>query len=98
MIRNTLKVLAVMTAATLLFPLSGGMTFAEGLNPEGINPHAEVPGKRISVERKMAAAEARKKKQAEIAARKAGQPAPITTTTQGASPAGTANDKLNSDK
>lgn len=46
---------------------------AETLNPEGINPHAQSPRKRITTEQKKAAAEARKKKKAEIAARRAAE-------------------------
>lgn len=44
---------------------------AETLNPEGVNPHAAAPKKRITQEQKKAAADARKKKAAEIEARKA---------------------------
>jgi len=95
---NTLKVLVCMMAAALLFPLSEGNIFAESLNPDGINPHVETPRKRISVERKIAATEARKKKQAEIAARKAGQPASPATTNQGATTAGSASDMIERSK
>jgi hypothetical protein len=44
---------------------------AETLNPEGVNPHAEAPRKKISHEQKQAAAAAMKKRKAEIEARKA---------------------------
>lgn len=44
---------------------------AETLNPEGVNPHAEAPRKKISQEQKQAAAAAMKKRKAEIEARKA---------------------------
>jgi hypothetical protein len=56
---------------TLMLVFSGGGAFAETLNPEGVNPHAQAPKKRITLEQKKAAAEARKKKKAEISARKA---------------------------
>jgi len=98
MVRNALKALAVMIAAALSLTLSGGLALAESLNPEGINPHAEAPRQKISVERKLAAAEARKKKQAEIAAGKAGQPAPNNTTNQGGSPANPASELINNSK
>jgi hypothetical protein len=55
----------------LLISLSTGNLCAENLNPEAVNPHAAAPRKRISLEQKKAAAEARKTKQSEIAARKA---------------------------
>jgi hypothetical protein len=60
-------------AVALLISLSAGSLCAETLNPEGVNPHAAAPRKRITLEQKKAAAEARKAKQAEIAARKAGR-------------------------
>lgn len=58
-------------AVALLISLSAGSLCAETLNPEGVNPHAAAPRTRITLEQKKAAAEARKAKQAEIAARKA---------------------------
>ena len=53
--------------------LIGGPSFAETLNPEGVNPHAEAPRKRITDAQRKAAWEAKKKKKAEIEARKAQQ-------------------------
>ena len=47
--------------------------FAESLNPEGVNPHAAAPRKRISEAQKKAAWEAKKKKKAEIEAKRAVQ-------------------------
>jgi hypothetical protein len=60
---------------TLGFALSSPTAQAETLNPEGINPHADAPRKRITQEQKLAAAEAMKKKKAEIEARKAAEAA-----------------------
>jgi hypothetical protein len=90
---------AILATLTLLLPLSEGLIVAapassdpeavnsrrETLNPEGINPHAGAPRKRITQEQKKAAADARKKKQAEKAAQKAGQPGHLNSTGQGAS-------------
>lgn len=98
MSKNTLKVLVCMMAAALLLPLSEGTIYAELLNPDGINPHAEAPRKRISVERKIAAAEARKKKQAEIAAKKTEQQAAPDSTNQGATTAGPASNITDKNK
>lgn len=44
--------------------------FSETLNPEGINPHADSPRKKITQAQKQAAADAMKKKKAEIEAKK----------------------------
>lgn len=62
--------IGVLVLGSALF-LSAGATGAETLNPGNVNPHAEAPRKRIGVEQKKAAADARKKKKAEISARKA---------------------------
>lgn len=53
----------------------GQVSLAETLNPEGVNPHAAAPRKRITEEQKKAAWEAKKKKKAEIEARKAARKA-----------------------
>ena len=42
----------------------------ETLNPEGVNPHAEAPRKKISQKKKQAAADARKRQKAEKAAQR----------------------------
>lgn len=89
----------IATLSLLLLFMEGGIAAApteaatvnaqgETLNPERINPHAEAPRKRISQEKKKAAADARKKKQAEKAARKAGQQGQLNTTGQGAAQSG----------
>lgn len=46
---------------------------AETLNPDNINPHADAPRKKITQKQKQAAAEAMKKRKAEIEARKAAE-------------------------
>jgi hypothetical protein len=74
--RNLFKTTTIFLALLLLPPLTTSIAFAEGLNPQSVNPHAEAPRKRISKEQQKAAMDARKKKQSEIAARKAGQPVP----------------------
>ena len=56
-------------AVALLLSLSVGSLCAETLNPDAVNPHAAAPRKQITLEQKKAAAEARKTKKAEIAAR-----------------------------
>lgn len=62
---------------SVLMTLFLGLTFsyvpagAETLNPEGINPHAGAPRKKITQEQKLAAAQAMKKRKAEIEAMKA---------------------------
>lgn len=62
-------------AVTLLISLSS-MTFgAQTLNPDGINPHAESPRKKITQAQKQAAADAMKKRKAEIEARRAAEAA-----------------------
>lgn len=66
-----LRIGIVLLSVCLFLSFSGEGAVAETLNPEGVNPHAEAPRKRITPEQKKAAAEARKKKKAEIAARKA---------------------------
>jgi hypothetical protein len=62
-----------LTAFALIILLSGGAA-AETLNPEGVNPHVGAPKKKITQEQKQAAADARKKKKAEIEARKKENP------------------------
>lgn len=71
LIKATRIIFSVMTA--LGFALTSVQVQAETLNPEGINPHAESPRKRITQEQKLAAAEAMKKKKAEIEAQKAAE-------------------------
>lgn len=69
-----MKVFGIALLATLF--ISGAvLASAETLNPEGVNPHQVAPRKRITQEQKKAAWEARKKKKAEIEARKAAQKA-----------------------
>lgn len=58
-----------------LLVFGAGLSCAETLNPEGVNPHAVAPRKRITDEQKKAAWEAKKRKKAEIEARKAAQQA-----------------------
>ena len=70
MIRNHCRTGFVGLAVALLLSLSVGSLCAETLNPDAVNPHAAAPRKRITLEQKKAAAEARKAKKAEIAARK----------------------------
>jgi hypothetical protein len=82
-------------ALTLFTALSSGITVAESLNPEGVNPHANAPRKRITLQQKEAAANARKKKQKEINARKAVQTGQQDKASQGNSSSGTANDAVN---
>ena len=48
-----------------------GIVFAETLNPDEVNPHQNAPRKKITIEQKKAAAEARKKKQKEMNDKKA---------------------------
>ena len=74
MIIPRLKILAV-TLLGATFAIGATVTAAESLNPEGINPHQAAPRKRITQEQKKAAWEARKKKKAEIEARKAAEKA-----------------------
>lgn len=62
-------------AVALCFSLSSTYAVAETLNPEGVNPHVDAPRKRITQKQKQAAAEAMKKKKAEIEARKAAEAA-----------------------
>ncbi|GAM10064.1 hypothetical protein OR1_02351 [Geobacter sp. OR-1] len=56
----------------LLFMFPAEAIFAETLNPDNVNPHAAAPRKRITIEQKKAAADAMKKKKAEIGAKKKG--------------------------
>jgi hypothetical protein len=82
-------------ALALFIALSSGITGAESLNPEEINPHANAPRKRITLKQKEAAAKARKEKQKEINARKAAQTGQRDKASQGNSFPGTANDAVN---
>lgn len=66
-----LSLLSILCAASTCISVLSGNVNAETLNPEGVNPHAEAPRKRITQEQKLAASEAMKKKKAEIEARKA---------------------------
>jgi len=50
--------------------MAGHTALAETLNPEGVNPHANAPRKRITLEQRQASAAARKQKKAEIESRK----------------------------
>jgi hypothetical protein len=86
---------SVLIALALFIALSSGITFAESLNPEGVNPHANAPRKRITLKQKEAAANARKEKQKEINARKASQTGQQDTASHGNSSSGTANDDVN---
>jgi hypothetical protein len=88
---------AGLVACAMMLAFSGSMVLAEGLNPEGINPHAEAPRKRITLEQKKAAAEARKKKKNEIEARKAAQKE-SGKAAPGQEQAVTGNDPINSIK
>ena len=68
-----------LTTAALGICLFSFQAGAETLNPESINPHADAPRKKITQKQKQAAAEAMKKRKAEIEARRAaeaGQKAP----------------------
>lgn len=69
-----LKIMGV-TLLAATFALGTTLTAAESLNPEGVNPHQVAPRKKITPEQKQAAWEARKKKKAEIEARKAAEKA-----------------------
>lgn len=68
---NTSRLFTGFMALALGIFCSLGIANAETLNPEGVNPHAEAPRKRITQKQKQAAADAMKKKKAEIEARKA---------------------------
>ena len=85
---NISRVFYGCTMVALCISFFGVHAYAETLNPEGINPHAEAPRKRITQEQKQAAAEAMKKRKAEIEARKAAESGPKTTEpVQGIQPA-----------
>jgi hypothetical protein len=62
--------LTVVTFAFTAISLHSYVSFGESLNPEGVNPHQSSPRKKITQEQKNAAAEAKKKKKAEIEAKK----------------------------
>ncbi len=81
-------------ALALFIALSSGITVAESLNPEEVNPHANAPRKRITLKQKEAAAKARKEKQKEINARKAAQTGQRDKANQRSSSSGTANDTM----
>jgi hypothetical protein len=68
---GTISGFTVLALGILLVFVSYG---AETLNPEGINPHADAPRKKITQKQKQAAADAMKKKKAEIKARNAEKP------------------------
>jgi hypothetical protein len=86
---------SVLIALALFVALSSGITFAESLNPEGVNPHANAPRKRITLKQKEAAAKARKEKQKEINARKAAQTGQRDKASQGSLSSGTVNETVN---
>lgn len=69
MINTIVKSGVMYITLTFLLSIAGNSAMAETLNPEGTNPHANAPRKRITLEQKQAAAAAQKKKKAEIAAR-----------------------------
>ena len=79
MLINMPRIFSVYVVVALGFSFLTLHANAETLNPEGINPHADAPRKKITQKQKQAAAEAMKKRKAEIEARKAagaGQKAP----------------------
>ncbi len=69
---HAIKIFTVFMTLSLSLSFLGDSN-AETLNPEGVNPHADAPRKKITQKQKQAAAEAMKQKKAEIAARKAAQ-------------------------
>lgn len=75
MIITPSRIFTLFMALTLCVTLSYVPANAENLNPEGINPHADAPRKRITQKQRLAAAEAMKKRKAEIEARKAAEAA-----------------------
>ena len=75
MIITPSRIFTLFMALTLCVTLSYVPATAETLNPEGINPHADAPRKRITQKQRLAAAEAMKKRKAEIEARKAAEAA-----------------------
>lgn len=96
MMITTPRMISSLMTLALCITLSYVHANAETLNPEGINPHANAPRKRITQEQKQAAAEAMKKRKAEIEARKAAENAgKISTPVQTLMPDGsnsTSND------
>lgn len=73
MTTNVPRIVFGFIAVALCFSVSCTYAAAETLNPEGINPHVDAPRKKITQKQKLAAAEAMKKKKAEIEARKAAE-------------------------
>lgn len=70
MIRTIRKSVITSIALASLLSMAGHTALAETLNPEGVNPHANAPRKRITLEQRQASAAARKQKKAEIESRK----------------------------
>lgn len=95
---NVPRIISVFLMLALGISLSGVGAVAETLNPEGINPHADAPRKRITQKQKQAAAEAMKKKKAEIAARKAAEAARKGSPSQNMPPAAIENSSDNNAK
>lgn len=75
MIITTSRIFTFFMALAFCVAFSYVPANAETLNPEGINPHADAPRKRITQKQRLAAAEAMKKRKAEIEARKADEAA-----------------------
>ena len=98
-LHGTLVLLLVLSGGQIVSAASNsasaGNPLAETLNPEGVNPHREAPRKTISQEKKQAAADARKRKQKEHAARKAAQQGQVNATDPGAAPSGASRDSVN---
>ncbi|OGU17686.1 MAG: hypothetical protein A2076_06255 [Geobacteraceae bacterium GWC2_53_11] len=92
MIITTSRIISSLMTLVLCVVLSYVPASAETLNPEGINPHADAPRKRITQKQRLAAAEAMKKRKAEIEARKAVEAAgKISAPLQNTLPAGSGN-------
>ncbi|HXE98615.1 MAG TPA: hypothetical protein VN642_19590 [Dongiaceae bacterium] len=79
MMINTPRMISSFMTLALCIALSFVHADAETLNPEGINPHADAPRKRITQGQRLAAAEAMKKRKTEIEARKAAKTAGKTS-------------------
>lgn len=92
MIIITSRIISLLMTLTLCITLSYVPANAETLNPEGVNPHADAPRKRITQKQRLAAAEAMKKRKAEIEARKAAEATgKISAPLQNTLPAGSGN-------
>lgn len=92
MIITASRFFTLFMALALCVTLSYAPANAETLNPEGINPHADAPRKRITQKQRLAAAEAMKKRMAEIEAKKAAEAAgKIYAPVQNPLPAGSDN-------